>query len=630
MSIDACTLRELCRDLSLLVPSRVLKIQQFQDRNILLQLKTRSGRQRLVLSLSGEASTLYLTDAPIESPERPPGFLQFLRKQLQGSELIGIRQLPDERIVHLSFRNYDELGDLQTLELIAELMGRHANLILCRDGLILEALKHVDSSQSRHREVMPLRRYVAPPERQGLSAQEILETKNLEAAELEAFSQAKNLEHFLLASLAGSSPLLATEALFRLGLDPDSRPVSLDAKGREQLTAAVYLLAELYLKTPKGAYIYYLDEAKTQGFCCHVQDLKQLPYRQHFETVSEASTQFYSAQYLRGILTEKRQSLQKALRREQKKWLRKLELHEADMASGQDYETVRRYVELLQANYPLLKKQPSGSESIAVIDYWQEEMPEIIIPLNPKQSPEKAPDSYAKMARRKEEKLRRAAELLEIDRAQLNFLAELEASLENIESEVDMLAWQQDLAYVRQTRRGEEADEESVSNVPGQKQPDLVGRKRSSKKVKVKAQPKKRKEKPLPPRRFQYMGYRIEVGRNNLQNEHLSLQKAPKGAQWFHLKGAPGAHVIVYCEASELTPELSLAAAALALWYSSLRRGHVEVSGEVDRCTVRQLRKAKGMPPGQLLYQSEGSYRLRTRGPETVEGLEILDDLSRE
>lgn len=141
-----------------------------------------------------------------------------LRKHIEGGKILKIEQLGLERIILLSVQNYNEYGDLATLHLYLEIMGKHSNLILVdpQSGAILDGLKRYSHALSRHREVLPGRQYIAPP------SQGKLDPLTHEEEWREVLFQEEIHEKvvdLLVKHYAGISPELAREIVTRAGLE---------------------------------------------------------------------------------------------------------------------------------------------------------------------------------------------------------------------------------------------------------------------------------------------------------------------------------------------------------------------------------------------------------------------------
>lgn len=625
MALDYRTMHSLLDEFkNSLVPARVERVQQVGRQQLLLSLRTLQDRVKLYLSAQAQEATLYLTDERWQSPLRPPAFLQQARKRLQGAELLSVHGVPWERIAVFTFERRNELGDLETVELIGEFMGRHANLMLVKDGVILDAIKHVDHSQSRVREVMPARPYVLPPAIDKPLPDQIL-------AELEAGKDLDQiftferrtvpLDRFLLSEIGAVSPLLIKDLLVVANLDDRLDYKELTAGQKEQLKQALTDFLTRFLNPPEGCYVYFEDEGLRRPFDFHVLELKSLPFRKHYTTVSEALASFYQLRHEKEAVLNREQEVRSKIQKALKDRQRKHDLHEKDFLETENLEDDRRYGELLQANFHLLKKQGAGHDSIKVTDYWSPDQVEVNVPLDPKLGPQENLAAYFKAYKKKQAKREIAEGLLRRDRQALMRLSNLDNQIARAEDREDLAAILEELAQLTADKRKKHAPkEEEVIQQPG-----LPGKRKKRKGPPPKKQKKVREPKRLKPRRYEIDGIRIDVGRNNLQNEELSMHKAQKEWQWFHVKNQPGSHVIAHATKDELTPRATEAAAELAAWYSSANQGHGIAEAEVDTATVKGLRKAKGQGPGQVLYDSEGSFFVTTKGPKAISGLSDLN-----
>ncbi len=627
MALDYRTLHSLLDEFkNSLAPARVERVQQVGRQQLVLSLRTLQDRVKLYLSAMAQEATLYLTDERWQSPLRPPAFLQQARKRIQGAELLAVEGVPWERIAVFTFERRNELGDLETVELIGEFMGRHANIMLVKDGVILDAIKHVDHSQSRVREVMPARPYVLPPPIDKRLPDAILEDLRAGQSLDEIFTFERRtvpLDRFLLSEIGAVSPLLLKDLLMRARLDDRLDYKELDAAQKARLRDALTDFLERFLDPPAGCYVYFEDEALQRPFDFHVLDLKSLPYRRHFKTVSEALAFFYRLRHEREAVLNREQEVRSQIQKALKDRNRKFELHQKDFLETEDLEDDRRYGELLQANFHLLKQQGAGHDAITVVDYWSPEQREVDVPLDPKLGPQENLEKYFKAYKKKQAKREIAERLLRRDQRALSRLSDLETQMLRAEDREDLAAILEELRQLTAEKKQKRAPKEDAVI----QQPGMAGKRKNRKVRQRKKRKKVREPKKLKPRRFEIDGIRLEVGRNNLQNEELSMHKAKKDWQWFHVKGQPGSHVIAHATKEELTPRAADAAARLAAWYSSANRGHGIAEAEVDTATVKGLRKAKGQGPGQVLYDSEGSFSITTKGPKTIDGLSDLNRL---
>ena len=174
MSLDGAFLHIVTNELQPLIGARVDKVYQPSREEIVVSLRTfRDGGKKIVLSANSVSARLNLTAASFENPQQPPMFCMLLRKHLSGGKLMAIRQDGLERVISLDFECTNEIGDIVTNTLIAEIMGRHSNIILVRDGRVIDSVKRITDDISSVRRVLPGIQYEAPPRQARLCLLEI-------------------------------------------------------------------------------------------------------------------------------------------------------------------------------------------------------------------------------------------------------------------------------------------------------------------------------------------------------------------------------------------------------------------------------------------------------------------------
>ncbi len=153
-----------------LADGKITKIQQPYPNEVILTIRANRKTYPLLLSAHPSYARVQVTRVPYANPATPPNFAMSLRKYLDGAILENIKQIESDRILRFTFKSRNELGDLQQLCLIVELMGRHSNVILINQATnkILDLIRHVGVSQNRYRFLMPGADYVSPPAATGV------------------------------------------------------------------------------------------------------------------------------------------------------------------------------------------------------------------------------------------------------------------------------------------------------------------------------------------------------------------------------------------------------------------------------------------------------------------------------
>ena len=164
MAFDGIVIAGLVHELNqTILNTKISKIAQPENDELLLTCKGKDGQHRLAISASASLPFLYLTDENKTSPLQAPTFCMVLRKHIANGRIVEISQPHMERIINIKIENLNEMGDLCHKTLIIELMGKHSNIIFCdEDGTIIDSIKRVSSAVSSLREVLPGKPYFIP------------------------------------------------------------------------------------------------------------------------------------------------------------------------------------------------------------------------------------------------------------------------------------------------------------------------------------------------------------------------------------------------------------------------------------------------------------------------------------
>lgn len=612
MPLDGITAKCLAAELnSSLRDARVDKIHQPDRHDIVLLLRLESSNVRLLLSANPSSPRLHLTRATRRNPSQPPMFCMLLRKHLSGARLLEISTPDYERIFNLRFMTINEMGDRLEKRLVVEIMGRHSNIILLNhEDRILDAILHIDESISRVREIMPARPYQLPPSQNKQTPRQILDAIAAGEDWLGDTVLNRGLEKALLERLQGFSPQLCHEVADRAFLDGRLPVNRLEASARARLNR---VMLDLCQKITSGAFApaTFYDHADARiPIDFHALTLTSFAVSRPESSVSDAMDRFYLERDRQNTFKQKRQHLDKLINQQIAHARRKLDIHEKDQQEGRLSETYKRHGELILANLHQIR---DDQETLTVTDYYDPEMPQIEIPLEPGRSAAQMAQIYFRRYAKARTRLETGQRLAAEDRDELAWLDSLSRALANAADMDDLRAIAREVSQSGIGRRGKDTDRRDASESTG---PDLSGgqkpgRRRNKNKPVGRSSGKKRRstdEAPLPPRRFTSSdGLTILVGRNNYQNDQLTLKTAQKDDLWLHVQHLPGTHVIIRSEKTEVPESTLLEAAGLAAWYS--RSGHdgqpaVGSSHKVavDYCPASHVRKPSGARPGMVIY----------------------------
>ena len=565
MPIDALFLTALTEEVGARAAlCRVDKVQQPARDTLILQLRGPGGGGRLLLTASPNQPRIHFTDVPQENPAQPPMFCMLLRKHLVGGRLASVTQPRMERLVDLAFDCTDEMGSPTQKHLILEIMGRNSNLILTDgDGRILDCLRRVDFEMSAERQVLPGLYYRQPPRQ---DKQEIFgQSPESVLALLRAVSGPKQMDRWLLETFGGLSPLVCRELSFRL-FGTDGQDLSVLAPEQlpvlaEQLSALLTGL-EAEQKVPE----LLLRDGKPWDFTC-------MPIRQYgdyidcetAESFSALLDGFYGRRDQQDRIAQKTQALRKSLTNLRNRTARKLENQRLELEKTHDREQLRRLGDIVTANLHAITR---GQPRLTAVDFYDPEMREITIQLDPAVSPQQNAAKYYKSYQKAKTAERVLSEQIAKGETELAYLQSVLDELARAESERDVQEIRQELAeggYVRDTQ----------------------GKKRM-------------KLPPSRPMRFRSTeGFVIWVGRNNRQNDQLTLKQAAKGDLWLHTQKIHGSHVIIETNGVQPSDETVTEAMVLAAYYSQARGGQ---NVPVDYTPVKFVKKPAGAKPGMVVY----------------------------
>ena len=577
MPMDGVMLGFLARELDgLLRDGRVDRVIQPEKDEIHLLIRAQGENRRLVLSASPAAPRAHLTAHAKTGPMEPPMFCMLLRKHLQGGRVLAVRRIAGDRVLEIDFSVLNELGDLVQRTLVVELMGRHSNVILrAQDGRIIDAIRHVDEDVSRVRLVLPGLPYACPP------SQGKLDPDTASAAQLaqRIAAEGGKLAKAIGATVAGFSLQAAREAAARIGMDGDALVGELDTQAAgERLRAYIDEMPSL------SPCVVTLTDAGVPSDIFPFPQLHLAAETERYDSPSAALDAYFYERDRRERLNQRAASLRHTLKNHIERCERKIALQEEALASAARMEEYRRNGELLQANLYRLKK---GEPFAEVENYYSESCETIRIPMDVSLSPAQNAQRYFKLY----QKARGARTLASEQKRK----AEQELSyLEQMEDDLRKCSDAQGLSELRAMLEASEHVRAAQTRV------------------------KPRKEAPSQPMKFRSSdGIEIEVGKNALQNERLTMGAAGYET-WLHAQKMPGSHVIVHAQD---VPEATLAEAAmLAAYYS---KGVRSAQVPIDVTLRRHIKKPGGTPAGFVTYTHQRTLYI-TPDEAAVRRIEVL------
>ncbi len=560
MALDAATLALTAKELKkILLEARIDKIFEPTRDEIVLQMRTRTAGYKLFLSARSGSARVCLTNESFENPQVPPSFCMLLRKHLSGGKLVDVRLPQGERIAFFDFQCVNEMGDLVLNTLAAELMGRYSNLVLIQNGKILDALKRVDFEDSAIRQLLPGLAYTLPPKP---NKADFLESSGAGLAEAVGEKEYP-VADALMKSCGGVGPVICREAAWRAFGQRELRGCDMTPQDKVALAAACEEIQKEYqqggtpvvVRTPEGKPVEFSFAKLTQ--------YEGVLQQQEYESYSLLLEGYYCAKDRAERLRQKSKDLAKTVHNLHERAVRKQAARTEELAQSENSDQLRIYGELLSANLWAMEK---GQKQVTLQNWYTGE--DVTIPLDLRLNPAGNAQKYFKEYKKKQT----AAKMLK-------------TLLEEGEREI---AYLETVLYEVQTATGEQALGEIRAELKSQGY---------LKYYKV----REKRQKPADFYRYRSSdGFLILVGRNNLQNDKLTLKTARGKDLWFHTKNAPGSHVVVMSEGKEIPDQTKNEAAMLAVLHSSQSDG---VKVAVDYTEVKNIRKTSDLKPGMVLYE---------------------------
>lgn len=540
---------------------KIEKIYQPQPEQLVFTIHTKQGKQRLFISASGSHSAMYLVNETPENPVNPPVFCMVLRKHLNSARITDIIQHENDRIVEILLETVNELGFSVNKKLIVEIMGKHSNILLIdmTSGKIIDSIKHVSIDVNRARQTLPGKTYEYPPAQKKIPFTEITEDEFNKLMENEL-----QPERNLLSGIQGISPVFA-QAL----ISDDTH------SGFDALQHAINIINS-GINRPE---VYIDENGKPCDFhAVHLSIYDQGYKALQFDSFSEAASFYFTNREASNTIKQKSNDLLRVIKAHTDKLKLKTQRLNEDLLKAENSDKYRLYGELLTANLHLCKP---GTSKVTVTNYYDGQMLEI--PMDPKFSAAKnAQNYYKKYGKSKTAIKEKKIQLEEVSRekAYLESVAALTEGAASIE-EIDLLRQELiDSGFIRY-RKNRKASQ--------------------------------RKDKPSPHKYTLSSGKTVMAGRNNKENDWLTLKKASSSDLWFHTKDIPGTHVILFLDGSKASDTDLFEAAAIAAYHS---KGSGSENVPVDFTRVKYVKKPSGAKPGMVIFTHNKTLYVNPQLPD--------------
>ncbi|MCQ2547895.1 MAG: NFACT family protein [Clostridia bacterium] len=553
MAYDGLTTMAMVAELrEKILLGKIEKVYQPEKEELVFMVHTNKGNLKLFVSVSSNGARLSLIEKAPENPPQASAFCMLMRKHLQAARIIDIGQYESDRVIEITFESLNELGFTTNKKLIVEIMGKHSNASL----IDLESGKIIDSIKRVAIDVNRYRQLLPGKLYEYPPAQDKIGFKDVAP---EDFAESDRDPKNLMAKISGISPATALE--LATSLDPYNR---LQEMMNSSYTPCVYM-----------------DDDRPKEFApFRLKEYDESLNRIEFNTISQAINYYYEHREATNRTKQKANNLLKSVDNAlSKSYLKKQRLLE-DINKAENSDKYRLYGELLTANLHLV---PAGAKDVVLNNYYDGQ--EIKIPLDEKLSPSKNAQKYFKKYGKAKTALKEKAVQLEQTEHDIEYLESVYTLIESCRSPEEVETIYFELVETGYLRRR-------------------------------KVQGKEKKLKMKPRSYILSTGYQVLVGKNNIENDHLTMRLADKQDLWFHTKDIPGSHVVMKTNGKsvEQIDEQSIyEAAAIAAFYSKAS-GSSKVP--VDYVPIRYVKKPNGAKPGMVIFTNNKTVYIDPKDPE--------------
>lgn len=563
MALDGAFLYAIKSETESLIGGRVEKVHQPSREEIIISLRTRQGSHKIMISANAGSARVHITKLTVDNPNTPPMFCMLLRKHLGSGKLIAVRQDGLERILFLDFECVNELGDVVTVTLACEIMGRCSNLIIInQEGNVIDSIKRVDEEMSRERMVLPGMKYSLPPRSERLN---FLSTEREEIVNALKNTNSGELSKVLIRVFEGISPILAREWSFYAG---KGEYITSEEITDEQIDRLIFIInqtknALIENKCTFTAVMDKEDILKDFSFI-RTEQFGNLMITKELPSASELLDYFYAERDRSARIKQRANDLFRLLVNLTERTSKRISVQRDELIECKNKDALKLYGDLVSANMYRIQK---GDEVLIAENFYDENLPQVEIKLDIMKTPSQNAQYYYNEYKKSITAEQKLAEQIEKGEEELAYLDSVFDALTRASTNSDISQLRLELSeqgYIKHSTQ------------------------------------KGKPPKALPPVEYKSSdGYCILVGRNNKQNDQLSLKFAEKSDIWLHTQGITGSHVII-CTDGATPPDKTIEEAAIIAALNS--KGKSSNLVPVDYCLARYVKKPSGAKPGKVIF----------------------------
>ena len=572
MALDGLVIHSLAHELTTkLVGGKIDRVHQPENDELVLYIRNNKENFKLVLSSSASNPRIYIAnDYKKENPIKAPMFCMLFRKYIQGGIITEISQINFERIIKISVESFDELKEKTTKDIYIEIMGRHSNIILVQNSKIIDSIKRIPPSVSRVRQLLPNMTYELPPAQDKINP--------IKGTSIKSFINI--LREFdgpiykgIYSKFLGISPSVAKEICHRANLNPNDNG---NDKTRDELSVLYRIFSDLFTNIKKDEYnpCIVIDENvdKVIDFSCI--NLSYLDGNKFIknDSISQIIEDYYKTKDFKERVHQRTADLRKSISIKLERLYHKQKKIEKELRDADNADEFKVKGELLTSYIYMIQK---GMESVEVANFYDPNYSNIRIALNKNLTPsENAQKYFKKYNKLKTAKIELTSQIA-ICNEEIEYLENIMLGIENCENLEELNDIKDELIKL------------GYAKAP----------------FRYKA--KKDIDPTTKPNQFTSSdGFTILVGKNNKQNDYLTLRIADPEDLWMHTKNIPGSHVIIKCAGKEVPDNTLLEAATLTAYFSKAR---LSSQVPVDYTMKKHVKKPSGSKPGMVIYETNST-----------------------
>ena len=594
MALDGLVIHSLVDELSSkLLGGKIDKVHQPEEDEIVLYIRNNKENYKLVLSCSSSNPRVYIAnDYKKENPKKAPMFCMLFRKYIQSGNIVSISQIGFERIIKISVDSLDELKEKTTKDIYIEIMGRHSNIILTHnaDNKIIDSAKRIPTSVSRARQILPGLTDELPPSQDKLNP-----IDNISESTFNEILSSYDGPLFkgIYSKFLGISPIISKEICFRANINEKSNICELSSN---ELNTLYKEFNNLFndIKNNNYSPCIVLNEKidKVIDFSCiNLSLYNELKFISK-ESMSTILEDYYKTKDIKDRIHQRASDLRKSISIKLERLYHKQEKQEQELKEAENADEYKLKGELLTAYIYMIQK---GMESIEVQNFYDPDYENITIKLKENLTPSENSQKYFKKYNKLKTAKKEITSQMDISKEEIDYLENILLNIDNCEN----LAELQDIK--------DELISLGYAKSPG----------------KLKSKKELNKLTTSPHEFISSDGFKILVGKNNKQNDHLTLRIADPDDIWMHTKNIPGSHVIIKCAGKEISENTIYEGAMLAAYFS---KGKMSSQVPVDYTKKKHVKKPSGSKPGMVIYETNSTVYV-TPTEEIVASLKIKDNL---